>query len=121
MTEMEAIVMPAEEERGEFRRGLIGAVGAFRLDHPDDPVDYPRIFPDLFRRVRDHYFDERKKTLRRSTQNLLRFLSDDKKDLSPKELAQADAALKTMTTRYGYCEQCAKDATVFLMKKRYAD
>lgn len=121
MAEMEAIVMPAEEERGDFRRGLIGAVGAFRLDHPNDPVEYPRIFPDLFRRLRDHYFDERKKTLRRSTQNLLKFLSDDKKELSPKELDQVEVALKTMISRYGYCEHCAKDATVFLMKKRYAD
>ena len=121
MVEMEGIVMPADEERGDFRRGLIGSVGAFRLDHPTDPVEYQRIFPDLFRRLRDHYFDERKKTLRRSSQNLLKFLSDDRKDLSPKELVQVEAALKTMITRYHYCEHCAKDAIVFLMKKRYAD
>ncbi|MBI5547792.1 MAG: serine protein kinase PrkA [Deltaproteobacteria bacterium] len=120
MTEMEAVVMPKDQDRGEFRRGLISAIGAFKLDHPNDAMDYPKAFPELFRRVRDHYFDERKKTLKRHAEKVLRFLADDKKDLSPKDLSQVEDALKTMRERYGYCEACAQDAILFLMKKRYA-
>jgi predicted Ser/Thr protein kinase len=120
MAEVEAVIMPPDEERGDFRRGLISSVGAFRLDHPNDPVDYPRIFPDLFRRLRDHYFDEHKKVLRKSGSNVLKYLSEDKKELSPKEAGQAEQALQTMRARYRYCEHCAKDAIAFLMQKRYS-
>jgi predicted Ser/Thr protein kinase len=122
MAEMESVIMPKDEERGDFRRGLISAVGAAKLDRPDDPVDCARIFPDLLRRLRDHYFEERKKQLRRYAQNVLKYLSDeDRKELNPKEISQGMAALEAMKTRYGYCEHCARDAIVFLMKKRYAD
>ena len=52
MIEMERIAMPSGEDRSTFRRGLISAVGAFRLDHPDAAeIDYGAIFPDLFRRL----------------------------------------------------------------------
>ena len=61
MAEMEAIVMPKGEDAGEFRRGLIAQIGAHKLDNPDVAMDYPRIFPDLFRRLRDHFFEERKR------------------------------------------------------------
>ena len=43
MAELEKIVMPPGEDRRDFRRGLISAIGAFRLDHPDDAaIDYAR-------------------------------------------------------------------------------
>jgi predicted Ser/Thr protein kinase len=121
MAETEAIIMPADDDRGNFRRGLISAIGAYKLDHPNDPVEYPLIFPDLFRKLRDHYFDERKKVLRKNKQNILKYLSEDRRELSPKELAYVETTLKTMTQKYGYCEHCAKDAILFLMKRRYAD
>lgn len=120
MTEMEAVVMQKDQDRGEFRRGLITNIGAFKLDHPEGEMDYARAFPELFRRVRDHYFDERKKMLRRNAEKLLKLMADDRKDLSPKDISQAEEALKAMRDRFGYCDACARDAVVFLMKKRYA-
>ena len=122
MTEVEAIVMGESDDRGDFRRGLISSIGANKLDHPNDTeIDYSKIFPDLFRRLRDHYFGERKKVIRRLRENYLRFLNDEKAALLPKELAQIETMLSTMTSRYGYCEHCARDAILFLMRRRYAD
>ena len=81
-------------------------------------MDYPRIFPDMFRRLRDHYFEERKRVLRKNKENVLKYLSEDRGTLTPREQTQVESTLKTMA-RYGYCEYCAKDAILFLMKKRY--
>ncbi|QRK06943.1 serine protein kinase PrkA [Archangium violaceum] len=119
MAEMEAIVMPRGEDPGEFRRGLISQIGAHKLDNPDAEMDYPRIFPDMFRRLRDHYFEERKRVLRRNKENVLKYLSEERATLSSREQSQVESTLKTMHERYGYCEHCAKDAILFLMKKRY--
>ena len=119
MAEVEAIVMPRGEDAGEFRRGLISSIGAHRLDNPDLEMNYPLIFPDMFRRLRDHYFEERKRVLRKNKENVLKYLSEDRGQLTPREQTQVQSTLKTMAERYGYCESCAKDAILFLMKKRY--
>ncbi|HZA50434.1 MAG TPA: serine protein kinase PrkA [Myxococcaceae bacterium] len=121
MSEMEGIVMPKSEDSGEFRRGLIASVGAHRLDNPDGQIEYPRIFPDVFRRLRDHFYEERKRILKRNRENVLRFLSpDERATLSAKERTQVEDTLKTMASRYGYCEHCAKDAILFVMRERYS-
>lgn len=120
MRELEAIIMTRSEDPGDFRRGLIANIGAHKLDNPDLQMDYARIFPDLFRHLRTHFFEERKRVVRRNTEQLLRFVSDDKSGLTSKEISQVESTLKTMASKWGYCEHCAKDAIVFLMKKRYA-
>ena len=120
MIEMERIVMPPGEDRGTFRRGLISTVGAYRLDHPDTvEIDYGAIFPDLFRRLRDHTYEERKRQLHRSKENLLRFLSDDRSGLDDKARRQVETTLGNLRQRYGYCQGCAQDAILFLMRRRY--
>jgi predicted Ser/Thr protein kinase len=122
LVEMESIVMPQGDDRAEFRRSLIASIGANKLEHPDEQsIHYEKIFPDLFRRLRDHYFGERKKVVRRVRDNYYRYLNDEAKSLLPKELAQLETMVKTMTGKYGYCEHCARDAILFLMKRRYAD
>ncbi len=119
MNEMEAIVMPKREDSGEFRRSLISQIGAHKLDNPDIEMDYPRIFPDLFRYLRDHFFEERKRVLLKNKENILKYLSDDRSQLSPREQSQVQSTLSTLISRYGYCESCAKDSLLFLMRKRY--
>ncbi len=120
MVEFEAMVMHPGDDRGNFRRGIISAIGAFRLDHPDSKeIDYVGIFPDLFRRLRDHYYEERKRQLRRSRENVLRYLSDERDRLDEKARRQVEDTLRVMRERYGYCEHCAQDAILFLMRRRY--
>jgi predicted Ser/Thr protein kinase len=122
MVELEKILMPTGEDRAAFRRGLISAVGAFRLDHPDvAEIDYPAIFPDLFRRLRDHFYEERRRQLTRSKEEVLRYLSDERSALDERARRQVERTLAVMRERYGYCEHCAQDAILFLMRRRYAD
>jgi hypothetical protein len=120
MGELEKIVMPPGEDRRDFRRGLISAVGAFRLDHPSAAaIDYAAIFPDLFRRLRDHSYEERKRQLHRSREDVLRYLSDERAALDEKARRRVEDTLRNMRERYGYCEACAQDAVLFLLRRRY--
>jgi predicted Ser/Thr protein kinase len=121
MAELERIVMPVGENRAEFRRGLISAVGAFRLDHPDgEAIDYAAIFPDLFRKLRDRAHEERKREVRARRDDVLRYLSDERASLDEKARARVEETLRAMRERYGYCERCAQDALLFLIRRRYA-
>ena len=97
-------------------------LGAYRLDHPDaKEIDTQAIFPDLFRRLRDHSHAERKRHVERSKENLLRYLSDERAGLDDKARRHVEGMLATLRDRYGYCEHCAQDAVMFLMRRRYVD
>ncbi len=120
MTEFEGFVMPKGNDVGEFRRSLIASVGAWRIDNPDGAVDYSRIFPDLFKRLSDHFFEERKRQLKRNVENILKVFSNEQGALSAKEQAQVKATMDEMVSRFGYNEGSARDAIVFLVRKRYA-
>ncbi len=121
MIELERVVMPPGDDRTEFRRGLISAIGAYRLDHPDgDAIDYAAIFPDLFRRLRDRAHEERKREVRARREDVLRYLSDDRASLDEKARGRVEETLRTMRERYGYCEHCAQHALLFLIRRRYA-
>ncbi len=121
MREFEAIVMGEHDDRAGFRRSLIAAVGAYRLDHPDQQMDLPAIFPDLFRRLRDHYYEDRKRQLKQNKENVLRYLSDDRKLLDERSRRHVEQTIATLRDRYGYCEHCAQDAVLFLLRRRYLD
>ena len=112
--------MPKGDDATSFRRSLIATVGAWRIDNPEIPVDYARIFPDLFKRLSDHFFEERKRQLKRNVENILKYLSDERSALSPKEQQQVRNTMDEMVTRFGYTEASAKDSIVFLVRKRYA-
>jgi serine protein kinase len=120
MAEFELLVMPKGDDAKEFRKGLIASVGAWRIDNPTGEVDYARIFPELFKRLADHFYDERKKTVRSNAENALKFLSDELSSLSAKEKVQVRSTLDAMNARFGYNDTSARDAIVFLMKKRYS-
>jgi len=122
MIEFERIVMPEEEDRGAFRRSLIASIGAYRLDHPDaKEIDTQAIFPDLYKRLRDHYYAERRRQLERNKADVLRYLSDERSSLDEKARKHVETTLATLRDRYGYCEHCAQDAVMFLMRRRYVD
>ena len=122
MAHTEGIISSGGEDRREFRRGLISAIGAHRIEYPDsDVIDYSQIFPDLFRRLRDHFYDERKRTLKKNSERVLHYLGEEKNQLNPRETAQVESTLSAMKNKYGYCEHCGKDALVLLLAKRYND
>ncbi|MBL8918487.1 MAG: serine protein kinase PrkA [Myxococcaceae bacterium] len=117
--EFEGYVMPKGDDAKEFRKGLIATVGAWRIDNPEGQVEYRRIFPDLFKRLSDHFYDQRKRTLRINAENTLKYLGDERASLSAKDQAQVKQTLEQMKSKYGHTEASARDAIVFLMKKRY--
>ena len=120
LAEFEGYVMPRGDDATNFRRALISTVGAWRIDNPEVAVDYAKIFPDLFKRLSDHFYEERKRLLKRNVENILKYLSDEKSSLSPKEQAQVQKTMSEMVARFGYTEGSAKDAIVSLVRKRYS-
>lgn len=123
MNEMEGVLLESDHDADDFRRGMIGNIGAFRLENPDETtLEYPRIFPDLFRRLRDHYHDERRTALRKVYENFVKFLEpDDREGLEPQERRQVETMVENLREQAGYCDHCARGAILALMRRRYVD
>jgi predicted Ser/Thr protein kinase len=107
-------------KRDDFRQDVISRIGAWSIDHPSQKPAYSEIFPKHFQLLRESYFEQRKKIVKKTNQDLLIMLTDGPEKLEPQARARAESTLASLREKYGYCEKCAKEAVSFLMRKRYA-
>ncbi len=52
---------------------------------------------------------------------MLKYLSGEQASLDDRARRHVEQTLATLRGRYGYCEHCAQDAVLFLMKRRYVE
>ena len=121
MGEIERVLMAEGERAQDFRRSVIGTIGARALESAQATPDYGEIFKAYLQRLREDFYAKRKKVLRRMLETFLRYASDERGKLDDKERAHAKDMLTALEGRYGYCERCARDTVAYLLKKRYAE
>jgi serine protein kinase len=119
MAEVESI-LEMSGRRDEFRREVISRIGAWSVDHPRQKPDYEKIFPRPILALRESFFEERKKQVRKINEDLLVLLTDGPEKMQPEAAAAASTTLAVMKSRFGYCDSCAKDAVLALIRKRYS-
>ena len=119
MKEVEAAI-DMTGKADDFRRDIISAVAAFKIDNPEAELVYTTIFPELFMALEANYFDERRSLVERMERNMLRYFLDETEALSAEDIAQVESTLTTMREDYGYCERCAQEVIAHLLQKRYA-
>jgi predicted Ser/Thr protein kinase len=111
-------------KRDEFRHEIISRIGAWSIEHPGQKVDLVQVFPRQLQQLREAYFEQRKKTLKKTNEDLLVYLADGKEAtrarLDRESFDRVETTLSNLQSRYGYCPRCAKDAVSYLLRKRYA-
>ena len=112
-------VLEMQGRRDEFRREVITKVGAWSIDNPRKKPDMEQIFPRQIAELREAFFGERRKQVRRINEDLLVFLTDGPDKMDAAAVISSRATLESLKSRYGYCEHCAKDAVLALLRKRY--
>lgn len=101
----------------DFRGEVIAKIGAWSLDNPGKRPDYERIFPRPIADLRESFFSERKRQVNRINQDLLVYLVDGPDKMLPDAVAAVRTTLENLKQRFGYCDKCAKDAVLALLKK----
>jgi len=120
MKEIEKTLMGDGEKAEDFRRSVIGTIGARSLDTGETP-DYCEIFKSYIVKLREAFFTGRRDDLRRINENFMKYTSEEKNLLGAKETKQIETMLATLEKKRGYCEHCARDAVAYLLKHRYAE
>jgi predicted Ser/Thr protein kinase len=110
----------SEGRREDFRREVIAKIGAWSLDHMGQKPDYEQIFPGPMAHLRESFFAERKKQIRKINEDMLVYLVDGPDRMMPDAVEAVTKTLAVLKSRFGYCEHCAKDAVLALVRKRYS-
>jgi serine protein kinase len=118
MREMEK-TLEVSGRADDFRADLIAKIGAWSLDHLNQKPDYGQIFPDYFKRIREAYFEERKKTVHSGVSELLRLVTGNESVLSADARKRARTTLDNLMERFGYNDASARDAVALLARNRY--
>ena len=101
-----------------FRQNVITAIGAYSLDHPNQPVQYRAVFPEFMTKLENYYFEQQKSQMV-SMSNAIGFFGTEKEDTNGEFSKLARRTLKALEEKAGYCENCAKSNLLFLIKQRY--
>lgn len=134
MDEFEKVVRVTDDKR-TFRQNLITQIGVYSLEHPAEmqggKPSYAKMFPDLMKRMRDHYQNEQTNLMRKIHDAMLIFLVPstgpekgreykDPQTVDQKKYAElAKNLLANMASRFKYNETSAREAFSFLVQKRY--
>lgn len=105
-------------EREVFRNNVISSIGAYALDHPNEPVDYRKVFPEYMRKLEDHYFNQQK-TQMKMLGDAIQFFGTEKEDRTSDHYRLGKDTVANMVSRLGYCDQCARQAILFLIRTKY--
>ncbi len=122
MQQVESIIRTKNEEESVFRKNLISRIGAYALESErmggkNDPIDFSKVFPALFEKMKDDFFQKRQAVIQKNYQKFLLFM--DGKQMENKDLHLMQTMQKSLEDQFGYCSHCAKSAMAFLLKKRY--
>ncbi|MFH0902897.1 MAG: serine protein kinase PrkA [Pseudomonadota bacterium] len=108
-------------KRDDYRQDIFSRIGAWSVDHPNQKPNYGEIFPKQFEKLRESYFEERKKTVRKTNEDLLKYLTDGPSHVADEEVrVRVETTLANLRQKHGYCERCARDALSFLLRKRHS-
>jgi hypothetical protein len=108
-------------KREDFRHDIIARIGAWSLDHLNQRPSYADIFPKHFEKLRESYFDARKKLVKKTAEDLLVLVIDGPARLSDRESRErAETMLRNLKEKFAYCDRCAKETVSFLLRKRYS-
>ncbi len=115
MQEVERVLQPKEPVEG-FRKGLITRIAAYSLDHPEIPLDYKNVFPEIFRAIKEDFFHQREHALSTAHANFLKLGTPEFAGLDAERRREVENAMVRMRERHGYCEHCAKEVIAFVSR-----
>ncbi len=120
ITEFEKIVDSPQDshEKIGFRQNVISQVGVWSLDHPKEHMTYARVFPEFWKKLEKHYFESQKALLTKMSDALLVYDTDED-DPSSEGGSLARQTIHRMQSQFGYCQACAREVIIFLMRQRF--
>ena len=121
MEEVEGLILAEDEDEDDFRRAVIGRIGAWGLDNQGETPNYRDLFPVYIEKMETDYFRRQRRVIGRMLQVILQVLAEDTTNVDDEERQQAQRTIDVMTRRFKYPTECTGECASYLLKTRYAD
>lgn len=119
MKETEELLDAGDDD--EFRQGIISSIAAYSIDHPGEKVQYTRVFPNLFDRMKKSFYEDRERTVRKILDEVMDYFEGRTSAMSSTDKEAVETTLRNMRDRYEYNDESAREAVAFLKSNRYKD
>ncbi|MBK8216792.1 MAG: serine protein kinase PrkA [Myxococcales bacterium] len=119
MREVEKL-LDLKGDAAEARRGVIGAIAAWAIDHPGEKIDPKVVFPGSIARMRDAVFAGKRGVIVKLVRDITTFVRDGGSGLDDARRAEVRGVLDRLASMFGYCDACAADAAASLAATRFA-
>jgi predicted Ser/Thr protein kinase len=119
MKEIEAILLQEGDSVDNFRKELIGSIGARALESPKENLNYIEMFPQYVEYLKEDFFVKRSKTIEKHLRNYLAYSEEEHPPLDAKEQETLKCMRQSLLNDFRYCPICAKDTVAHLLKKSY--
>jgi predicted Ser/Thr protein kinase len=120
LDEVEDVLLAENESKDDFRRAIIGRIGAWGLDNVGRTPNYRTIFPHYIERMEEDYFRRQRKVIAKNLQAVLDHLNEDDAPVTEELKEVAERTVATLEERYGYHPICTGECAAHLLRRRYA-
>ncbi|MEM9114387.1 MAG: serine protein kinase PrkA [Myxococcota bacterium] len=120
LEQVEEVLLAENEDRHEFRRSVIGRIGAWSLENSGESPDYRKLFESYIGRLEEDYYSRQKKQIARNLRAVLDYVGEEKTQAAGDREA-AETTLTTMDKRFGYPRACTAECAAFLLRAKYAE
>lgn len=101
-----------------FREGVVHRIAAWRMEHPDDALDFGAIFKSHIDRLNESFYDEKRRQSARIRRDLLAYLVEDGVRLEAEAHARVQRTVAALEADFGYDRACAVEVIGFLFRQR---
>ena len=119
LEEVEDVLLAEAERRDDFRRAVIGRIGAWGLEHAGQTPNYRTIFPHYIERMEEDYFQRQREVIGKNLESVLDYLSDEAQVEDPDRREVAMRTVTALEKRFGYEPSCVAECASYLLKQRY--
>lgn len=120
LEEVETVLLAEGESNDDFRKAVIGRIGAWGLDNAGQTPSYRSIFPHYIERMEEDYFKRQRRVIARNLLAVLEYLGEDA-NLTDDLQDVAKRTVEGLETRFGYAPVCTAECASHLLTRRYSN
>lgn len=105
-------------QAAEHRASILRRIAAQKVEHPDQEIQLPQIFSDHIGKIKDHFYEEKRKMIEDNMQDMLAYRQHKKNTLTQDQQEMVEKIFGNLETHFGYPREMAHHCLQFLLKNR---
>jgi serine protein kinase len=102
----------------EHRASILSRIASQKLEHPDKEILLPKIFSDHIEKIKEHFYEEKRKLIEDNMQDMLAYRQHKQNALTRDQEELVEKIFANLETYFGYPEEMAHHCLQFLLKNK---